>query len=317
MQPHNFKKGEIKMPDQRRLDAGESAYFARELEHIKRRTYDQKLKRLKAKQLIPISNEAPSGSVDITWRRYDKVGVAKIIADYARDYPRVDIFGTENTVKVHDVGASYGYSVKEIRRSRITGKRLDQRRAEAARRAVEEKSDNIAWNGDSVYNIQGFINYPNITEYTVPTGGSGTEWSTKTPIQILADLTGIVTAIIDSTNGVEAPNTVIMPITQFQIINDTPIGDNADKTILQFFLSNSQFINNVDWVTELKGAGAGGIDRFMAYDRNERSITLEIPQPFEMYPPQQIKQEWEIDAHEETAGVIVYYPQSVVFGDGI
>lgn len=300
-----------------RLDTGESAFFSRELEYIKRRTYDQKLKNLKAKMLIPVSNEAPSGIGEITWRRYDAVGIAKIISDYARDFPRVDIFGTEESVKVHGLGAAYGYSIKEIRRSRLVGKRLDQRRAAAARRAVEELSDDIAWNGDADYNIQGFIDYPNITEYTVPDPGSGTEWVNKSALEILADMTGIVSLVIETTSGVEAPDTMLLPIEQFNIINDTPIGDNADKTILNYFLTNNRFINTIEWVTELAGAGASATDRMMVYSRDEEHITLEIPQPFEQFPPQQRAMEFEIMTHEETGGVIIYYPQSVAYGDGI
>lgn len=300
-----------------RLDAGESAFFTRELEYIKRRTYDQKLRNLKAKQLIPVSNEAPSGFGEITWRRYDAVGIAKIIADYARDFPRVDIFGTEESVKVHGMGAAYGYSIKEIRRSRVVGKRLDQRRAAAARRAVEELSDDIAWNGDDDYNIQGFIDYPNITEYTVPDPGSGTEWVNKSGLEILADMNGIVSLVIETTFGVEAPDTMLLPIEQFNIINDMPIGDNADKTILQFFLTNNRFIDTVEWVVDLAGAGASATDRMMVYTRDEEHLTLEIPQPFEQFPPQQRGMEFEIMTHEETGGVIIYYPQAVAYGDGI
>jgi hypothetical protein len=303
--------------DAMNLDAGESAFFKRQLEYIKRRTYDQKLKNLKAKTLIPVSNEAPSAIGAITFRRFDAVGLAKIIADYAKDFPRVDIFGTEQTVKNHGIGASYGYNIQEIRRAQIANLRLNQRRAEAARRAIEEKSDNIAWNGDADYNIQGLIDYPGITEYTVPDPGEGTEWVNKTPLEILYDLNAIVTAIVDSTNGVEAPDTMIMPIEQFNLINDTPIGDNVDKTILQFFLSNSRFIKTVEWVVELAGAGAGGADRFMVYPRDDMHLTLEIPQPFEQFAPQQKGMEFEVMVHEETAGVIVYYPQSIAFGDGI
>ena len=43
-----------------RLDRGEAAFFAREVEHVKARTYDQKLRELKAFELIPVSHEAPA-----------------------------------------------------------------------------------------------------------------------------------------------------------------------------------------------------------------------------------------------------------------
>jgi len=300
-----------------RLDAGESAFFLRQLEYIKARTYDQKLKTLKAKTLIPVSTEANPAAENITYRRFDAVGIAKIIADYAQDFPRVDIYGTEQTVKVHGIGDAYGYNIMEIRRAAMAGLSLEQRKANTARRAIEEKSDSIAWLGDSDYNIQGFINYPGISEYTVPDPGSGTEWANKTGDEILADLNGIVFGIIDSTNGVEAPDTMLMPITQYNLISGIRIGDGSDKTIKTFFLENNGYIKTIEWVTELKGAGAGGADRFMVYSRDDNHITLEIPQMFEQFPPQQKGMEYEIMCHERTGGVIMYYPQSVAYGDGI
>lgn len=305
------------MPDLMRLDANESAFFQRELEYIKSKTYDTKYKNLKAKMLIPVSTEASNGATEITWRKYTGVGFAKVIADYANDFPRVDIYGEENTVKIKGVGASYGYSIKEIRSSMMTGKSLDQRRSNMARRAVEEKIDDIGWEGDPDYNIQGFIDYPGITEYTVPDPGSGTEWVNKTPDEIIADMSGIITAVVDTTNGVEAPDTMIMPIAQYILITDTRMTGDSNRTILKFFMENNPFIKMIDWVVELKAAGAGGTDRFMVYPKDENNLTFEIPQPFEQFAPQQKGMEFEIMTQEETAGVIVYYPLSVAFGDGI
>ena len=57
-----------------KLDSKETAFFARELEYVKSGTYDTKYKALKAKQLFPVSNEAPSGADTITYRSYSKGG---------------------------------------------------------------------------------------------------------------------------------------------------------------------------------------------------------------------------------------------------
>ncbi len=300
-----------------RLDANEYAFFLRELECIKSKTYDTKYKKLKAKTLIPVSTECSGGTTEITWRSYSGVGYAKIIADYAKDFPRVDIFGEENTVKIHAVGGSYGYSIDEIRASQLTGKSLDQRRANMVRRAIEEKIDDIAWTGDPDYNIQGFIDYPGITQYTVPDPGSGTEWVNKTPDEIIVDMSGIVSAVVDTTNGVEAPDTMIMPISQYVYIANTRMTGDSDRTIMKFFMENNPFIKMIDWVVELKGAGASATDKFMVYTKDENNLTFEIPQPFEQFTPQQRGLEFEIMAREKTAGIIVYYPLSVAYGDGI
>jgi hypothetical protein len=302
-----------------KLDANESAFFKRQLEHIKSQTYDTKYVNLKATQLIPVSTEAPSGADTITYRSFSKVGLAKIVSDYANDFPRCDIFGEEKTANVRSIGSSYGYSLKEIRRAAMANLNLNQRRADACKRANDELVEKIAFEGDSDHGLKGFFNYPGITEYTVPNDGTGTTktWSTKTPDQIVRDITGMVNAIVDTTNGREAPDTLLLPITQFLLIANTRMTDGNDKTILTYIKENNPFIQTIEWVVQLKGRGAGSTDRMMLYTKSPNNLTLEIPQPFEQFTPQQMALEWVVHTHSEIGGVIIYYPLSVAFGDGI
>ena len=117
------------------LDADQTMFFQRELEHIKSRTYDIRYAELKARSLIPVSGEAGPGAESITYYQYDMVGVAKIIANYATDLPRADVRGKKFTSPVESLGASYGYSVQDIRAAAKAGKPLEQRKANAARRS--------------------------------------------------------------------------------------------------------------------------------------------------------------------------------------
>jgi len=308
----------MKRLDPFKLDAQESAFFKRQLEYVKAQTYDTKYKKLKAEALIPVSTEAGAGAETITFRSYSKVGIAKIISDYANDFPRVDVYGEEKTAQVRSIGESYGYSIQEVRRSQMAGTNLESRRANAAVRANDEKVNNIAFNGDSTYNLKGLIDYPGITEYTVPNGTGGSQdWGSKTPDESVADVTGIINAIMDTTNGVESPDTLLMPLAQYNYIANTRMTDGDSKTIMAFIMENNPYIKMIDWVTELKGAGTGGSDRFIAYSRNPENLTLEIPQPFEQFPAQQKGMEFEIPCHSRCGGVIVYYPLSIAYGDGI
>jgi len=82
-----------------RLDRAEATFFARETEHIMTRTFDAKPPELKGLLLVPMARDLPQGITEITYRRYFEAGESKIIADYAEDYPRVDVFGEEFTSK--------------------------------------------------------------------------------------------------------------------------------------------------------------------------------------------------------------------------
>lgn len=301
-----------------RLDAGESVFFKRQLEFVKNATYDEKLAPLKYMQLLPISAEAPSGATEITWRSFKTFGLAKLIADYATDFPRIDVGGVEHTVKIKDIGAMYAYNLKDIKRAALTNTPLLAKKAIGVRRAIEQKLNSIAWNGDADGNIQGFINYPGITEFTVPNTGTGATktWSTKTPDQILTDLNGIVAAIVEGTSGVEYPDTILLPITQLTLLKNTRVGTTSDTTILKFFQDNNPGIT-LDWLKELDGAGAGGTDMFIAYKKDAEHLTFEIPVAFEQLEEDKEGMEYQVPCRAETAGVIVYYPSSICFGNGI
>lgn len=300
-----------------RLDAPESAFFKRQLEYVKARTYDIKYKDLKATLFIPVSSEAPSGATEITYRQYTKYGLAKIIADYAHDFPRVELLGEEFSVKIKDLGASYDYNIKEIRKAMLAGVDITSKKAAIARRAIEELINKLAWFGDTTHNVQGLLNYPGITEFTIPATGTGASklWSTKTPDQILVDLNGIRDAITVPTAGKEMPTRLLLPLAKLNLLKNTRVGSTSDKTIYQFWTENNPGIA-LDWLQELEGYGAGGTDRMIAYPQDDMHLTLEIPVLFEQLEEQHEGMTYVIPVHAECAGVIVYYPQSVAFADG-
>jgi hypothetical protein len=301
-----------------RLDRGESAFFAREVEHIKSRTYDAKFRELKAFSLIPISYEAGPGVTEITFRRYTGVGFAKIIADYAKDFPRVDVYGVEDTVKVKPIGDSYGYNIKEIRMSAKTGKALDQRRANTARRAHDEMQNKLALVSNPAIGTRGLIDYPGITETTIPSDGQGnsSSWATKTDDQIARDIDILFDSVIISTFNREMPDTLLLPLDAYRILGNRRLS-NTDTTLLEYIQKNKPWIKKIDWLHELSGAGAGRTGRAMVGVFDEEHITFEIPQPFEQFDAQQDGMEYTIPCHSECAGTIVYYPMAFAYADGV
>lgn len=301
-----------------RLDGDEQVFFDEQLALVKSRTYDVKHKALKALTLLPVSTEQDGGADKIIWRSYDQVGMAKIVADYANDFPRADIAGEEHITPVKDLGASYGYSLKEIRRAQKAGVSLDAKRAEAARRSIDELQDKIAWFGNAKAKLPGFINAQGISEYVAANGaGGGKAWSGKTADEIVADFAGLITAASEATNGIENPDTVILPLSLYNKLMTTPYGSNRDKTIMGFIRENYPQITRIDWVSDLAGAGAGNTNRVMAYSRDPLKVEVQIPQRFEQFPPQQTGLVYDIICSQSTGGTIVYYPLSVVFCDGL
>ena len=288
----------------------ESVFFAQQLEYIKSKTYDEKLANLNAAKLFPVSTEADAGAESISYESY---GMAKLIASYADDLPRADVKGTKVTVDIFSAGTSYGYSTQDIRAAKMKGLPLNARRALSARRANDTLINKIAFKGDKDGKIVGILDNPNITTAVVKADGTSnsTKWADKTPAQILRDLNDAVSGIVDLTNGVEIPDTIVLPIKQYNYIANTIVPDTSGESILTNFKKNNQYIKNVVSAVEMKGAGSGGEDVGLIYRKDIDAVSLEIPMAFTQYAPQARNLEFVVPCESRTAGVIVYYPLSM------
>jgi hypothetical protein len=319
------------MPDMRFDGADDaSVFFARELDYIKAKTYDRKYPELTALEHFPVSSEVNPGAETVTYYSYEKTGFAKIITNYATDLPRADVKGKPTTSMIKSIGDAYGYSVQEMRSSRMAGKSLDIRKAEAARYASDRLINKIAYAGDSENNLLGILSSDtNIPEFTLPTvtkdllGNTITAssaWKNKEPDAILADLNGMVNYQLFLTKGVENPDTLLLP---YQVYGDiaTRRLPNSGETVLSFLLKNSPWLKNVHPCPELQ-SDAGevnptNVNVAILYKKDPEKFTLEIPLMFYQYPLQPKGLEIEVPCEARVAGLIIYYPLSILIAKGV
>ena len=114
-----------------------------------------------------------------------------------------------------------------------------------------------------------------------------------------------------------SPDTLLLPLEHFHLAATTKLATPSDKTALMYFLETSPYVKSVEWLEELNGAGSGSTDVIMAYKRDPRKLTLEVPQDFEQLPPQERGLEFVVPCHQRCGGVIVYKPLSIAKGEGI
>lgn len=301
------------------MDAAGDVFFSRQLEFVQSKVYEYQYPAFKSYIYIPINYDVPAGAEFVTATGYQSVGRARIINSYADDLPEAGILGTQLTNPVQSIGTSYRYSHQEIRAAQYGNLNLSLRLAEAARRANDQLVNDLAIAGNPLTGMTGLVNNPNVPVITVPATGVGatTEWVNKSSEQILSDLNLIVNSIVTNSNGVEMPDTLLMPIAQYTLISSTPRSVNSDTTILQYFLMNNPFIKNVDWLAQLAGAGVGGSDVMIAYEKNENKLAMQIPMAFTQYAPQERNLEFVIPCESRYGGVTIYYPLSIAIGEGI
>ena len=157
------------------------------------------------------------------------------------------------------------------------------------------------------------------TRHSTPNGGAGTKtWETKTPDEIVADLNGIANKVVADSKGVENPDTIILPITSYNVAATKRMGDGSDVTALRHFLSTSPYIKNVETSFRLESYAAGWTGkRMVCYRKDPNKLEGLVPQEFEQMSPQFNGFAVKTLCHMRCGGVVLYFPKSVAYGDGI
>lgn len=287
-------------------------FLARELEQVLARTFEVQYSDIKYSSVLPISTEVGPGADSFTYRIFDAQGQMKLIADKASDLPRADVLRKEVTHQVRSLGASFGYSIQETRAAAmVPGMNLEQRRANAVRRAYEEKVQDVAFFGDAGVSMDGFFNNANVDK-TVPS-----KWfddATITTDEMLEILNEAPTSIVQGSNMKETPNTMLVPYDVYRIISTTARSSTSDTTVLEFFLRTNPFIRSIEPINELEAAKSDlAKDRIICYDRSPEKVQLHLPRTLEFLPPVRSNLEFTVAAHARIGGVALYYPKSVLY----
>ena len=300
------------------LDANEGLIFARQLEYVESQIWETKYPMLKARDLFPVDMRVPSGAESFTYYMYDKHGAFELITNYSDDLRNIEHTGKKTVGVIHGFGAAITYSVQDVRAATLAGIPLNDTQFRTARDLWERRLDGIAANGLAEGNLNGVMSHPNIPIGAVPNGGGGSPlWINKTPDEILEDMQACVTETIDATNGIEMPDRLVMPFSQYELISNTARSSTSDTTILQFFLRNNAHIREVIPWYKLKGAGTAGKDVMFSYRRDPAAVELVIPQEFETFSPQEKNLAYTIPAHARTGGLKIRYPLSFRIKEGL
>lgn len=299
-----------------RFDAGETVFFARQLEFVYAQPREVLYSPLKFRSFIPIDNSVPDWAETYTYVVYDKVGLAKILTSYrAKDIPEIGLTGKQVTGNVRAIGDKFSYDMQGIKRAQKTGMPLERTKEIACFQANETLMDQIAATGDATFGLGGFVNNANVPLVT-PTYGT---WQTgpNTPTEIVADLNKLVNSIVTATSEVHTPDTLLLSPALYGYIASTPWSGASDTTILQWFLRNNPYIKNVDQWARLSLADAAGTGpRIVCYKRDPSCVAMVVPQESQRSAPQVDGLAIEVFVTGRVGGVKVEHPLSMAYMDG-
>lgn len=302
------------------LDAADTVFFQRELDHLISESFDPKYAKLAAREHVPLDSSVDPAAEAVRWESFDAQGEAKLVRDHSKDFPEVQVNGVETYTTLHSYGASFGYTVDELRAARLGRRPLDRMRMEAARKVVDQKWDKVMSIGDTLAGLKGLTSLAStLTETPVTKAVTGTSWLTSgvTAAEMLQDLFALLNKVPTDTAEVEQTSKrVLLPPAHLRLISQKKIDAVSNTTVKQFFEENSGGATIGSWDRLTTANGSGGT-RAMVYDPTPSSVRGLEAIAFEMMPPQLVGMRYTIACRCKIGGVISPYPKTVCYMDAI
>jgi hypothetical protein len=286
-------------------------FFSRQLDHLKAKAFEVLYEDLYARKLFPVNNETHPGAKTVSYEVFDGSGEAKFINGAGKDLPRVDVDGRLVTSNVRPLGAAFGFDYFEIQSAAMAGVNLNQRKVNAAIRAIEQLIDDTAFLGHAPLNIGGLLTNTDIPKTDVANGDGGDpEWTEKTYDEILVDINTMLSEMVVATKQKILPNRIVLPTAQYNLIAQTQI-TSLNMTIMNFIIANNPWIKSADQIIscpKLTGAGTSAVDLMFCYNSSPDYSELEIPLERTFLPSQIVGLENITPVVAVTGGLNIYHP---------
>ena len=310
-------------------------FLTRQLEYVRSKTYDVKYAPLKVLEYVPLGTDIPADADSYVYFIYDSTGQATIINADTKQLSRIETNAKEQGGRVVSIGESYGWTLTELRQAARLNVPLTEKKAQAARRAMNTTIDELVCFGKHLTSPQqpgsaqtseigGFINSSLVTP--VPT----TNWlSTGTPVAA-STISNFINAaaqyVQTSTKQIWAVDTMLVSPQVYGLISTTPmvLGSTALMvTILEYILENSPYIKNIEQWWRLAGtdaASGSGVytsasSRNILYKRDPEVLEAVVPIDFEQMPAQQAALKFEVACHARCGGTKLHQPGAVFYFD--
>lgn len=288
-----------------------SVFTANELTQIMTQAYERKYPKLKAKELIPIKPGMNPGAMAWSFDRWDQVGEADFVGGNATDLNRVDVSRDRETNPIRMIAVSYGYTIEELLAAQFAGVPLDQRKANAAMRAMAVKENAILLYGDASRQIPGFLTESRIPQIILPNGG----WTTATSADnLLADMNVVANAVYVTSQENHEPNTLVMGLDDYNIVSQKPRSTTSDTTVLEYFLRTSPFIRDIRPLREMASIPGYTRRAIMAFERDPENLEGIVSLPAQQQAPQTRALETVVPVLGKQGGTVWYFPFAAAIG---
>lgn len=284
--PHRIDS--LKRQFKRRQDAweqrgdlleGSAGGLPRDFEFIYREILKEKRRPLNMQKLFPMDGRVPLGARTHTARRMLQVGSAQVHRGGGEVRAVRSSFVEEQFETIHIVAGvetNWFETISQDFQARNTF--ADDTRM--AIRVIEERMNRVAFNGDAISRVFGFLNYPKISTNvsTITFTPAGITADTDATI---AELNRIANFPRQASGGTFRPNRMATSIRVRDALMQAPRTTGTDITVGQFFMNNQpeDGIKSIEEAHELEGVGPNGEDAIIVYGDSLDATAMVMVQP--------------------------------------
>lgn len=301
------------------LDATELAFFKAKFELLLSKVFETKYPALSARSMFPVSPEGGEGIDSVSYLLWDAKGIAQFISAYAGDIPRAEVSCRKITSPVHRMAESFGMTLDEIKKARLTNTPLDARKAKAVRDGHEEKLNEVAFYGNSALGLMGLFSHPNIPNGAAPVLDWDADGDLATPDEIFSCFSAGLEAVRSATSGREKINAIRLPGSTYADLALRKISTNDSTTVLTWLKTQLAALGVTEIteypegesVTMLAGEAVGARKVITYYNNSSDCLELFVPEDLNFLEPQKQGLEEITIGTMTTGGLVVYTPLAI------
>jgi|SRR5579859_1166788 len=241
----------------------------------------------------------------------------------------VDIGKTPNPLRPWALEIKY--DILELESAAKLGRPIDQQKYDALVLKHQMDIDEQVYIGDTAMGDTGLINKANAgvtTNFAAGAAGQ-TQWTQKSPDEILADVNNALTTVWQNSAWAVIPSRLLVPPAQFGYISTAKVSQAGNISILKYIMENNLLTTSgkgkldifpLKW---LIGAGVGGtlgttgtVDRCVVYTKEKNRVRY--PMTLLQRTPIQYDSIYHKSTYFCRLGVVeLVYPETIGYFDGL
>ena len=299
-----------------RQDAVDTVLFSRDLESIQAGVVRDEFPEYVNRRILPDPGGVAPGSRTHTWRRLTPSGAAKMISNYATDYPNVSAVGREITTPIRPWGAMFTYSLRDVAAAGLAGMSPSAELARTARDSIEQARERVMMLGDTATGIPGLLNNANVP--LVASGYVG-NWDAgaRTGAEVIRDVRRFAATIMEQSLDRHQPPFVMVVSPAIMTILRTLQVSIYDSRTVDVFLSQTDNLEIVSTpYATLADAQTDG-PRIVMFRSSPEVLRAIAPVDYQETAPQPRGFNLDTYVEGEFGGVVIQRPLACLYVDGI